>query len=224
MSFYGYFARPPREFLIFSDLTDPKLEKHFITYEKYKNLLNTKNFIILDQPVISNKFPTAGYVRDIVIINKKEFAKIVEQNIFLFKDRLGSQITSSALLQAVESGHNVLTDVLQEDELLWGLLLGYGKHNSELYARREEITCNPGCILSKGFETLEEELDYVEEHLEGFTHEHHIDLISLPLFMCDKTDPTTEQLKVKYQKIQENICEIYRSADFFDQVWQKLNN
>jgi hypothetical protein len=45
---------------------EPQLEHQYETYEKYKNYFNTKNFLLVDQPCISNKFPTAGYVRDIL--------------------------------------------------------------------------------------------------------------------------------------------------------------
>ena len=176
---------------------------------------------MLDQPFVSSTLPTSGYTRDIIVINKPAFVQIVNKNLDLFHKRLGNKTNGEQLLNEIEEGRLVLSDVLQEDELLWGILLGFGRHNATLYARREEIV-NNSLLLSEGFQTMDEELEYVQDHLTGFSHEYLIDLVPLPLFMSDSSHAETKELKRKYQKVQERICDIYRTPDFLDHVLKRL--
>lgn len=198
MSFYDYFTKPPKEFIIHSDFSDPKLEKHFLTLEKYKHLFRSNHFLILDQPLISKKFPTSGYVRDLILINKKAFLQTVQANDSLFKARLAGYSTPQALLAEIESGKPLLTDVLNEDELLIGILLGYGAHNAQLYAQ--------------------------EEHLTAFSPDNFPYMIRLPLFLCDPNDSETQHLKRIYQETQKEVCEIYQHPDFLSLVLNQLRS
>jgi hypothetical protein len=222
MSFYTYFYKQPRECFTQATLFEPRLEQHYKTYKKYKHLFNTQHFLLLDQPCISDKFPTSGYVRDILIINKCAFIETVDKHRDIFTQRLAMPITGKALLTEIESNKNALYEVLHEDELLWGILLGYGLHNAELYARREEINDHKAVMPSIGFTSLEEELNSIDNILTGFTHEYHIDLIPQPLFFCNKSDAETLQLKEKYRQIQEKICETYSSKDFLALVFRQF--
>jgi hypothetical protein len=223
LSFFSYCIKPPPGFLIFTSFTDPKIEKHYLTYQKYKDKLSTKSYIILDQICISNKFPTSESFRDILIINKQAFSKSVHTYLPLFKERLGENASADNLLLDIELGKNVLFDVLKEDELLWGILLGYGAHNAEIYARREAIKDGGSLFPTHNYSNLGEELDAIDDLLVGFTHEYFIDLIPLPMFLCDKNHVETQLLKSKYQKVQEHIHEVYNSPDFLNLVLQQLS-
>ncbi len=224
MSFYSYFIKRPPECLMFANFTDPKIEKHYLTYDKYKDKFSFKNYIILDQLCISNKFPTSRMVRDVLIINKRAFAAAVDEHLSLFKEKLGQTVCVDSLLRAIESGKNVLFDVLNEDELLWGILLGYGDHNAEIYARREAIKDGKATAPVLGYSSLEKELDAIDDLLVGFTHEYFIDLISLPMFMCDANHIETQMLKNKYRQVQEHIHVVYDSPDFLDLVLRQLKS
>lgn len=222
MSFYSYFDKQPRECFIHAKFFEPRLERHYKTYEKYKHLFNTEHFLLIDQPCISDKFPTSGCVRDILIINKLAFIETIEKHQALFTQKLATSVTGKALLAEIEANRNILYEVLHEDELLWGILLGYGLHNAELYARREQINDKNTSEPSKGFACLEEELGCIDDILTGFNHAYHVDLISLPLFFCDKNDVETLHLKKKYSKVQEKIHDIYSSQYFLDLVYRQL--
>ncbi len=224
MSFYSYFIKLPSECVMFGSFTDPKIEKHYLTYGKYKDELSFVNYIILDQLCISNKFPTSGIVRDVFIINKRAFTAAVNEHLSLFKEKLGKGVCADGLLRDIESGKNILFDVLKEDELLWGILLGYGDHNAEIYARREAIKDGKTIALAPGYSSLEEELNAIDGLLEGFTHEYFIDLIPLPMFMCDANHIETQMLKNKYQQVQEHIRTVYNSPDFLDLVLHQLKS
>ncbi len=173
---------------------------------------------------ISKKFPTSGIVRDILIVNKRAFEATVNDHLSLFHERLGQTVCADSLLRDIESGKNVLFDVLNEDELLWGILLGYGLHNAEIYARREAINEGQTTALTPGYSSLEKELDAIDGLLEGFTHEYFIDLIPLPMFMCDAHHIETKILKNKYRKEQEYIRMVYNSPDFLDLVLHQLKS
>jgi hypothetical protein len=224
MSFYSYFIKLPPESFIFTNISDPKIEKHYLIHDKYKDNFCCNNYIILDQLCISKKFPTSGIVRDILIINKQAFRETVNDYLPLFKERLSQATCADSLLKDIELGKNVLFDVLKEDELLWGILLGYGSHNSEIYARREAIKNGKAIVPFQGYSSLEEELDAIDDLLVGFTHEYFIDLIPLPMFMCDAKHIETQMLKKKYQQVQEHISKIYNSPDFLDIVLRQLKS
>jgi hypothetical protein len=152
------------------------------------------------------------------------FIEIVDKHHDIFTQRLAQPVTGKALLAEIEANKNVLYEVLHEDELLWGILLGYGLHNAELYARREEINDNKAFTPSIGFSSIEEEIDTIDCTLTGFTHEHHVDLIPLPLFFCDKNDAETLLLREKYRQIREKIRAIYSSNDFSNLILMRLNS
>lgn len=198
ISFYSYFDKQPAEIFLYAKPLEPRLEQHFKLYRKYEHLFNTQNFLLLDQPCISDKFSTSGFSRDILIINKRALIEIVDKHKDIFTARLSAPITGKTLLAEIEAKKNVLYEVLREDELLWGILLGYGTHNAQLYACR-------GALLK-------------DDPLTGFSHEYYIDLIPLPLFFCDKNHIETVQLKEKYREIQKKISAIYFSQDFFSIV------
>jgi len=224
MSFYSYFIKLPPDSLIFANFSEPKLEKNFRTYSKYKDLLSSENYLIMDQTSISNKFSTSGMVRDIFVINRNAFRETVNKYLPLFEERLGEGICADDMLKDIEAGKNILFDVLKEDELLWGILLGYGAHNAEIYARREAIVEGRVLFATHGYSNLEEELEAIDHILAGFTHEYFIDQIPLPLFLCDTDHTETKSLKTEYQKVQKHITEVYNSSNFLDEVLERLHS
>jgi hypothetical protein len=217
MSFYSYCFKTPKDCLLRSSLFEPKLEFHYKFFEEYRRFFNKERFLILDQACISSKFSTSGYTRDIILINKVAFCETVNKHLALFQQRLGENVSAECLLVQIEE-KNVLFDVLKEDELLWGVLLGYGLHNAQLYAKRESIIEGKMERPTAGFATIKEELESIHNTLRAFSHEYFVDLIPLPKFLCDPHHEETCRLKKKYAELQMRICDIYQSADFLSQV------
>ncbi len=56
MSFYSYFIKFPPECLIFSSFTDPKIETHYQTYNKYKDKFSFKIILFLINCVFRRNF------------------------------------------------------------------------------------------------------------------------------------------------------------------------
>ncbi len=224
MSFYSYFIKLPPDSVIFANFTEPKIEKNFRTYSKYKDVLSSEKYIIIDQTSISNKFSTSGMARDIFVINRNAFTETVNKYLSLFEKKLDERISAENMLKDIEAGKNILFDVLKEDELLWGILLGYGPHNAEIYARREAIIEGRVLFATHDYLTLEEELEAIDSTLAGFTHEYFIDQIPLPMFLCDTDHTETKLLKTEYQQVQKKIVEIYNSPNFLDQVLERLHS
>jgi hypothetical protein len=222
LSFYSYFYRQPKACLILAKFFEPKLEHHYTTYQKYKHLFSTNNFLLLDQPCLSNKFPTAGYARDILIINKQAFITTVDKHENLFSKRLATPVTGKSLLSEIEGNKNVLFEVLQEDELLWGILLGYGGHNASLYARQEEIRTHRSVMASSGFENTQDEMAFIDDHLTTFSDDYNLYLIPLPKFGFDDQNGDTSVLINKYRETQKRICEVYCSPNFLTLVLKQL--
>lgn len=212
MSFYTYFIKIPKTASFNTNFLEPKIEKYDDLFKRGYSFFNTNNFLLIDQPFISDKFPTKDCVRDILILNKEAFILTIDNHSNLFEKRLGRHVTGKELLLEIESGKNVLSEVLSDDEFLWGLLLGYGKKNAELYAEREEIIdiCNS--------KNLKKE----KTHLTGFSNEYYLHLIPLPMFLCDKDSIETKTIKHKYLKTQEKVFEVYTSSSFLDLILNQL--
>jgi hypothetical protein len=77
---------------------------------------------------------------------------------------------------------------------------------------------------SIGFSSIEEEIDTIDCTLSGFSHEYHVDLISLPLFFCDKNDTETLLLKEKYSSMREKVSAVYSSQDFLAVILNEFLN
>lgn len=198
VSVHGYLVRSyPFDLLMPEDWYMHFPRKYDALYEKYQACWASENYLVVDQSFTSKKFPTSGYVRDLIIINKAAFLEVVEQHKPLFQKRLGEQVDGMGLWEECQSGRSILCDVFKEDELLWGVLLGFGKHNAQMYVQEEE-------------------------HLRPFYEGYDVDLIPMPGFHCDRCHTETEALKESYRQVQKEITMIYNSPDFLDIILKKL--
>ncbi len=75
--------------------------------------------------------------KTLYVINKKQFHQVFEKNKTLFHIFLGPRITSEDILRDL-AAHKSTYDELatKKNEILIGILLGYGTHNSSIHSRR----------------------------------------------------------------------------------------
>jgi hypothetical protein len=95
---------------------------------KYNSLLNTHNFaVILDQDF-------SGPC--LYLVNKRAFINAVQNNITLFRDVLGKNVTPEQLLSVVIEMKTPFEETLKGSHALFGVLFGYGIENALLFERR----------------------------------------------------------------------------------------
>lgn len=128
------------------------------------------------------------------------------------------------------------SSIIQDNQMLWGILLGYGVHNSKLYYERtkldefiyfEELPKIPKMkpLPSSPFSSIEEECEYFYSLLKPFGEYNYSPLIIRPVhFMADHNHPETEKLKNKYNKLRSKISAIYAQGDFLEITLSQLTS
>ena len=106
-------------------------------------------------------------------------------------------------------------------------MLGFGRHNAELFQRREELT-DPKLSLfpispNKGFSSAEEEVEYLWQHLKGTRNTHDCLLrVTGVGFAGDPDDPETSVLVQKYDTLHKELISIFDRDDWLEIVLAKL--
>lgn len=112
------------------------LKEGALLWKKIFGDLNKSSNILVH---IYNRVKEDGDYTDILFINKHLFCQTVKDNITLFQYVLGPSITPNALLEKlIEPGGN-FHDVLKNDRVLIGILLGYGVQNALHVSRIENL-------------------------------------------------------------------------------------
>jgi hypothetical protein len=230
VSLSGDFTVIPPGNLLMGDNKGNLFWKYWKTWEKHEKKFLIKNFLFIKEPSI-----TVSGVLNIIFINKKEFLKIVEQNLDVFKEKLGSNLTPDILLKKIEDNRK-FASIINNDEVLWGILLGYGVHNARLYDKKyqlerfvhsDEIPKIPikKPFPSEKFSSIEEELDFLESTTKPCGEYGYSPIIQNPVhFMVDPEHPETKSLEKKYQKLRGAISVIYSQGDFLEITLTKLTS
>jgi hypothetical protein len=181
-------------------------------WNQYRNLFEINNYILIDEP--SEIYKDIHFV---VLINKKLFIKTVKENSSLFKKILHSPINPEKMLEDIESNRLSFQQSIKNHELLWGILLGYGKHNAKLYSDRHELLkLKKGGLNSPlSFNEIEKKIDDLNQKLQPFGDHHYSPLILHSVHcVADPSHSETIQLKQIYHKWRGKISAIYAKGDF----------
>ncbi len=199
------------ETVLKSDSEPPRiLRKKWETWEKYQHLFDIKNYSLIKKRYRKQT--------RIFFINKHSLKQAINKNIKLFQKHINSCLSEEDLFNKI-----TLTDVnifedLNHHEGLLGILLGFGKRNSMLFQRREEIIELP--IANK-----ELKLKAINEKLKPSNED---DCILYPMhrvgFVGDLTHPETIYLKEKYDKIDRKIEVVFSKDDWFEQILIRLTS
>jgi hypothetical protein len=191
--------------------------KRWMIWNKYKNMFNFKNYILFIKPINTK--------RKIVIINKKHFKFIFNKNIDLFKKILKHSITCENLLRKFELEDNSILKILNNNEGLLGILLGFGAYNAMLFQKREEFINNSNKYLIDS-EIIKEKIEKFNTLLQSL-REHDSYIISSINRVCFAADPKhdeTIELRNNYDALNRKINEIYSRDDWFEQILIQLTS
>jgi hypothetical protein len=184
------------------------------TYEKDFPL---KNYLLIEDINSSN-----AHRKDIFFINKKYFIEAVNQHKAIFQKVLNRQVSGKVLLDEVENKSS-LQSVLAHNDLLLGILLGFGEHNASLYQEREDLGVSYKqykSILVKDaqeFEKLERKAEEITDVLQPIGDcEYSPLLIGTVQFVADLEFPQTKGFQQKYNLWRERICLIYSKGNIFE--------
>ncbi len=226
VSFSGHFTVTPLGNFLCGCNKDGLFCKNWETWKKYKDSFPISRYVLFEENSPEN-------IKSIVLINKQLFIDVVQMHLEIFKEHLGQDITPTGLLKAIEQKESLFS-VIKHNSLLLGILLGYGKHNAELFYQREKVRqfINnknlprvPYQIAkpAKPFSSLKEELDFYHSKLKPFGDYHYSPLIVDPVhFVADHQNSETIELKERYKKARARLSKIYSNADFMEVTLSKL--
>ncbi|WP_068471249.1 hypothetical protein [Candidatus Protochlamydia phocaeensis] len=185
---------------------DPLFWKSWHVWKKYAPLFPSKHYLMILEPSKSK----IASISNIFLINRKEFVKVIKDNQKLFNKFLEQEVKAEELLANIESGKTSLAASIKDNQLLWGILLGYGKHNAMLYNKRErgyfDCTTLSHVAMQKSSIKLEPCGDYNYSPL----------IIESVNFVGDLNHPETIELTQKYQRQRGQISAIYAKGNFLE--------
>ncbi len=107
--------------------------KGWKAFRKNENLFPHDNFIFNECLSVSGDFK----VLDIYIINKPALEKCLHQNMNVFRECLGDEFTSEWFISRLTEGQPIIS-LVNDNEILLGILLGFGKEASKAYQVAQE--------------------------------------------------------------------------------------
>ncbi|MCC6127780.1 MAG: FKBP-type peptidyl-prolyl cis-trans isomerase [Chlamydiae bacterium] len=191
-------------------------------------------------------FDACGYC-NLMAINRRAFLRAVDDNISLFRYALGPTLTAEKLLQSLIDANDDFYKVFKDDNVLFGILMGYGTQNALLCSRSELLCCDrvsdqkeifpflpyllrihrPGNTESQicaalGYQTVAEELDAIHQRVTLSHHNPPMTPYEIPYFICEKDSDETKNLLAIYMKNQKVLLEAVERPDFLEKIFTKF--
>ena len=200
---------------------DKIYKKEWEIWKKYAHLFQIKNYMFL--------IDDCG----VLLVNKKNLKKVVTKNLKLFKKILGKDFTPDGLINDIEGGKGIF-NLLSCNHELFGIVLGFGRHNPRNFQRREEILniLEPHKIPAKlqnslspspEYPSIQHEMDDISRKL-MINDNYYFPIMDLNrvIFVCDLNHIETKKLIKKYELQRKKIKEIYSKDDWFEQTLIQL--
>ncbi|MBU6446721.1 MAG: hypothetical protein KGQ49_04915, partial [Verrucomicrobia bacterium] len=221
-----YLFAKEEQSLYFSEATHAKMKAFKILKEWSQHCEDA------EYPILFCKYANTQHM---ILINRKAFVKTVNQNLPLFRYILGHKLTAEALLLELIKNQDHFYDVLQDNNTLIGILLGYGTHNSLIVSRQEFLLQQEtghfenfpfAKAISQakpmlGFASIEEELQSLacfksSRDLKDFS------TFEIPLFGCEPDSEETTALLATYEKNREHLLTHVQQDNFMEKTLEKL--
>lgn len=188
-----------------------------------------------------------GY-HHLVCINRKAFLNTVNENMALFRYVLGPTITAEVLLNELIQSKEKFYDVLKNDNVLLGILLGYGQQNALLVSRKELLNNSfakdhkeefpfiakkirfsqtkfpklQSTRPSLGYSSLSEEISALKKLIVTSTYLSPFKYCKIPHFGCEPSSITTNELLAKYKENRTRIITLLKCNDVLEEILKKL--
>lgn len=192
---------------------------------KIKSLLNNDNLII---HIYDHPDREYGNWVHILFINRNLFLKTVQDNLSLFQYVLGFEVTPQKLLDKLIDPKENFHSVLKKNEVLIGIILGFGTQNSLRGGRVENLQNKMTAAEDPPF------LNPVFNHEDSFKLCKHFliqtgssntksyDLEPGFSFSCLKDDKETNILISELEETQTKIQNLLKSDQFFKIMLEKF--
>jgi hypothetical protein len=199
------------------------LFKGLAVWKKISSTIDSKNYSLL---ICEEKlFPSF-----VILINKQTFKKEFFRNLDLFEKYYGENITATEILNSIErkkSIEEINREPLFYNHILLGIMLGFGRHNAELFHRREELMESKILFTyqapNANFPSVQEEIEYLWQHLQttNNTNEWLLPVVGVS-FAGDPDNAETHMLIKKYEVLHVQLMTIFNHENWLEVILSKL--
>jgi hypothetical protein len=188
-----------------------KFGRSWKTWQNYKDRFPLQKYII-----VGERFPfkkSGLVVIYTFVINKKSFIETLNNHLILFESVLNKKIDAENFLDNIETGKCSFLTSINRNEMLLGILLGYGEHNASLFYKRSKRS-----HARKLFPLDEVKLECTDKE------SYPMMLINPVQYSADLDHPETKALQKKYKNLRKKISEIYSQGDFLEITLTQLSS
>jgi len=194
----------------------------------YNALITFGKLKLKDSYIFITEKNKYGFPCSLFFINKEKFFHVFNENMDLFKKVYGQKISPESFIVSLQTKDNFIDEFFEQHALL-GILLGYGRHNAELFERRHPLFGRrkiPYTIYPKPtapFLSLEEELCFFKKKLQLVQPNRFEFLkISKVNFAADPESLETAQLCKHYALIHRELTRLFSCDNWFEILLEKL--
>lgn len=159
-----------------------------------------------------------------IFINKKVFRDQFNKNADIFRLKYPYGVTVDKFLAALENKKIPLEKFIYQ-HFFMGVMLGFGRHNAELFERREVLSAESKVPFLKRArpEKSLKEIEHLNTRLQGFSNKDSLLYIVTPVqFAADFDHSETLILKKKYEAMHKELTSIFKREDWLEIVLEKM--
>ncbi len=189
-----------------------KFGRSWETWQAYKQKFPMQKYVIIGEKYPSKKSELVAL--HVFVINKKKFLETIDTHLALFESVLGKKIDPKKCLDDIESGKCSFWTSINHNDMLMGILLGYGEHNATLFYKK-----------SKRFRYARYLFPIEEKKLEcSDTESYPMMIVNAVQFLADLQHPETKFLQKKYKDLRKKIADIYSQGDMLEITLSQLTS
>lgn len=206
--------------LLFRDTISLLLRIGLPVWKKYEPAGTCKNF----------SFKIDG--GSVYIVNKKALRDVIEENSAYFSDILQERVTASTIVERILHEDHFL-ELLTKNDLLAGILFGYGTENALLFSRYIQVERMLAhawkenlllCTPSTRFTTLEKERTFINSILIGTSTFFKHNALEAIYPICFRTTQSEKSLASiqKYRSMQRQLSVIFASDNMLETIYNQF--
>lgn len=185
------------------------------TWLKYQHYFQGSRFHIF-----TDREPNYPKRELLVIVDGLQFDRLIHKYDHDFQSIL--DLDYNRTMKLFEQAHNqsFIHDVLQDNDFLLGIILGYGRENARLFCERAQ---GREVFLESVWDSVD--MDRMLDHWNRkkyFEYWGPSDLF-YPSFASDKKSEETKSLRHMYTQAREKILQYYEGKDFLETTFHLLN-
>ena len=207
ISLSGYFHSVPMGNMLYGS-SSYAIKRGWHVWQKYEKLFDHPEYIIFAENMPVGDFAICS----IYFMNKRSVLEIVNKHRELFEKELGKDFDPNIFLDTIEKNHTLLS-LLNHNEGLLGILLGYGAESSTNYHQRYLVW------------ELGLPLTYSDADFQAVTFDYASSFITAIHPIAFSGNPHSPEVKsIIEQNIQERskISDIYSEGNFLEITLSKI--